>query len=279
MLAQLSDIASEQGLPARLLTFEPHPVELLATDRAPARLTRFREKVAVLTEQPLDGVVAAHFHRRLADMAPQDFIDQVLVGRLGVRHLLVGDDFRFGRGGEGDFATLMAAAGSGRFGLSRMDTQRDGGERISSTRVRQCLAAGDLDTAATLLGRPYSVCARVNHGQRLGRTIGFPTANLPLRRRVSPVSGVYAVSVRRASGTVLQGVANVGRRPTVNGSGERLEVHLFDFEGDLYGEALEVCFLAHLRPEQRFDGLDALKAQIARDAEAARAIHAATGAG
>jgi len=279
LLGQLVAAARERSLPPVLLTFEPHPVEVLSPERAPARLTDFRQKVALLGGHALDRVVCARFDRRLAAMSPGDFVRDVLVARLGVRHLLVGDDFRFGHRGAGDFATLAAAADDGLFSLSRLATQHDGADRISSTRVRACLARGDLRGAAALLGRPYSVCGRVAHGQRLGRRIGFPTANFPLRRGRAPLAGVFAVHLVDAAGARLDGVANVGHRPTVNGTEERVEVHVLDFDGDLYGRLFEVRFLRQLRDEQRFPGLDALKAQIARDVDAARRALAAHGAG
>lgn len=274
LLGRLAELAARAGLPAALLTFEPHPAELLAPARAPVRLTRLREKLLLLREQPLERVICARFDAALAHTPAQRFIDDVLVRRLGVRHLLVGDDFRFGHGGSGDFALLHAAADAGRFALTRLATVRGDGARVSSTRIRQLLMAGRLDAAAALLGRPFSLCGRVAHGQRLGRTLGFPTANLPLRRSGVPLSGVYAVTLHGV-GLALEGVANVGRRPTVGGTEERVEVHAFDFCGDLYGRELRVVFHQRLRTEQRFDGLDALTAQIARDVAAAREVHAA----
>jgi riboflavin kinase/FMN adenylyltransferase len=230
-----------------------------------------------LRREPLDRVVCARFDTALARMSPQQFIDDVLVSRLRVKHLLVGDDFRFGHDGRGDHSTLREAARDGRFALTRLDTVSCDDHRVSSTRIRALLAAGELNAAAGLLGRPYALCGRVSHGQRLGRTIGFPTANLPLRRRVSPLNGVFAVSMLSADGHRLPGVANVGRRPTVGGTEDRVEVHVFDFDGDLYGREFQVLFHARLRPEMRFDGLDALKEQIGRDAQAARAVHARAG--
>jgi len=275
LLARLDDEARARRLPPVLLTFEPHPVEVLAPRQAPPRLTPFRQKVALLAGYPLQRVVCARFDRGLAAMPPDAFIREVLCGRLAVRHLLVGDDFRFGHRGAGDFQTLRAAANAGHFTLSRLDTRHDGGERISSTRVRGCLAAGDLRGAAALLGRPFSVCGRVAHGQRLGRRIGFPTANFPVRRGTAPLAGVFAVHLDDDAGGRLEGVANVGRRPTVGGAEERVEVHVLDFDGDLYGRHFEVRFLERLREERRFENLEALKAQIARDVEAGRAVLAA----
>jgi len=275
LLARLAVLARELAVPAAMLTFEPHPVELLAPQRAPARLTRFREKMRVLAAQPIEQVICVRFDRAFSSMTPQTFIDDVLCSRLGVRHLLIGDDFRFGCGGEGSFQTLLAAARAGRFQVTRVDTVLHAGARVSSTRIRDLLARGDLSAAAQLLGRRYAVCGRVSRGQRIGRSIGFPTANIALRRNASPLAGVYAVTAHDAAGAVLRGVANVGRRPTVGASETRVEVHLLDFDGDLYGRELRVCFHRLLRAEQRFPGLAALSEQIARDVAAARAVHEA----
>ena len=209
LLERLARLARELAVPAAILTFEPHPVELLAPERAPARLTRFREKISALAGQPLDRVICARFDRALASMTPQGFIDDVLCARLGVRHLLIGDDFRFGCGGTGDFDTLSAAARAGRFALTRVDTVRDAGERVSSTRVRDLLARGDLPGAAQLLGRPYAVCGRVSRGQQIGRSIGFPTANIALRRNASPLAGVYVVTVTSAKGRMSRPVVRL----------------------------------------------------------------------
>ncbi len=277
LLERAVAVGRERRLPAALLTFEPHPVEVLAPERAPARLTRFREKMVALRGVPVERVVCARFDRSLAAMSPGAFIDAVLCQRLGVRHLIVGDDFRFGRGGAGDFDTLRAAERAGRFALSRVATVILGAGRVSSTRVRELLDAGELDAAAALLGRRFSLCGRVARGQGIGRTLGFPTANVPIARNRAPLAGVFAVRLHGTRGQVFEGVANVGRRPTVGGDAVRVEVHLLDFSGDLYGTELRVEFLARLRPEQRFEGLDALKAQIAHDVAAARRMHAVAG--
>ena len=274
LLRQLADLAGAHDLPSVLLTFEPHPIEVLAQHNAPPRLTRFREKMAVLHMQPIDHVVCMPFDAALAAMSAEQFIDEVLCRVLRVQHLLVGDDFHFGHRGAGDFRTLQDAAESGRFAVSRIDTISEQSVRISSTRVRELIAVGELNGAAVLLGRAVSVCGRVAHGQQLGRTLGFPTANIALRRTRCSLSGVYAVTMHDANGGVLEGVANVGMRPTVDGTQSRVEVHAFDFFGDLYGQDMQVQFHQLIRPEQRFDGLDALKAQIGRDVASAREIHA-----
>ena len=273
LLRQLAALADAHNLPSVLLTFEPHPIEVLAPLQAPPRLTRFREKMAVLLTQPIDHVVCMPFDPKLAAMSAEQFIDEVLCGVLHVQHLLVGDDFHFGHRGAGDFRTLQNAAEAGRFAVSRIGTINDRSARISSTRVRELIAQGELSRASALLGRAVSVCGRVAFGQQLGRKIGFPTANFALRRIRCALSGVYAVTMHGAAQRALEGVANVGMRPTVNGTQNRVEVHALDFSGDLYGQAFKIEFHQQIRSEQRFDSLDALKAQIARDVEAARDVH------
>jgi riboflavin kinase/FMN adenylyltransferase len=275
------------GLPATVITFEPQPMEYFQPDAAPARLTRLREKLAAIHADGIDRVMLLEFGPRLAAMPADAFIEQLLVQGLGVRYLLVGDDFRFGRNRGGDFQLLKTAGAQRGFEVENLHTITHGEERISSTRVREALARGELDQARHLLGRHYAMRGRVAHGDKRGRSIGFPTANLPLHRRVSPLSGVYAVTVRDLDGGRLPAarpagwagrwtelwpaVANVGHRPTVDGQDVRLEVHLFDFDGDLYSAHLEVQFRLKLRAEQRFESFDALKVQIGRDAAAARA--------
>jgi riboflavin kinase/FMN adenylyltransferase len=277
----------ELGLPATVITFEPQPMEYFQPDAAPARLTRLREKLAAIRADGIHRVMLLEFGHKLAAMPADAFIEQLLVHGLGVRFLLVGDDFRFGRNRGGDFQLLQAAGAQRGFEVENLHTITQGEERISSTRVREALARGELDQARHLLGRHYAMRGRVAHGDKRGRSIGFPTANLPLHRRVSPLSGVYAVAVRDLDGERLPAarpeagverrpglwpaVANVGHRPTVDGQDVRLEVHLFDFDGDLYGAHLEVEFRLRLRGEQRFESFEALQAQIGRDAAAARA--------
>jgi riboflavin kinase/FMN adenylyltransferase len=263
------------GLPATVITFEPQPMEYFAPTVAPARLTRLREKVAAIGQDGIDRILLLEFGPRLAGMDARNFIQHVLVEGLGVRFLLVGDDFRFGRNRAGDYALLerfgaeLPAEKS--FEVANLSTITHQEERISSTRIRELLATGDFERAKQMLGRPYKICGRVGHGDRRGRTIGFPTANINLHRRVSPLRGVYAVRVHGAAEEARPGVANIGQRPTVAGIDERLEVHLFDFDGDLYGAHLQVEFLLRLRDEQRFESFDALRAQIERDASSARA--------
>ncbi|MEM6708722.1 MAG: bifunctional riboflavin kinase/FAD synthetase [Pseudomonadota bacterium] len=270
LLEAVQTRAEQHGCPATLVTFEPLPREFFRGAAVPARLTRFREKMLLLRSTGLARVVLLPFNERTASMTAAAVVDELLVAGLGVRELIVGDDFRFGRGAEGDFALLETAGARHGFSVTRMDTLLTGDARISSTRIRGLLDVGSLEEAAALLARPYAMLGRVVYGRQLGRTIGVPTANLRLQRYRSPVNGVFAVTARDRSGVERQGIANVGVRPTVDGQEPLLEVHLFDFEGDLYGERLCVTFRRKLRDEQAFDGIDALKAQITRDIDAAR---------
>ncbi|HBT2192153.1 bifunctional riboflavin kinase/FAD synthetase, partial [Klebsiella pneumoniae] len=211
-----------------------------------------------------------------AALTAQDFISELLVRRLGVQFLAVGDDFRFGAGRQGDFLLLQKAGAEYGFDVTSTQTFCEGGVRISSTAVRQALADDDLLLAETLLGHPFSISGRVVHGDELGRTIGFPTANLPLRRQVSPVKGVYAVEVTGLGDKPIAGVANIGTRPTVAGVRQQLEVHLLDVVMDLYGRHINVILRKKIRNEQRFASLDELKAQIARDELTARELFGLT---
>jgi riboflavin kinase/FMN adenylyltransferase len=275
VLGQLAERGTELGLPAVVVTFEPHPREFFARDTAPARLTRFREKVQALRRFSVARVVCLRFDQTLANMPAADFIQRLLVEGLAVHNLVVGDDFRFGKGREGDFAMLRAAGDAHGFQVAAMHTFNVDGERVSSTRIREALALDDLAMAEKLLGRPYRMCGRVVHGDERGRTIGFPTANIHLHRDSSPVNGVYAVEVFGLDEEPLAGVANVGTRPTLGGTQSRLEVHLFDVDADIYGRYVHVDFLHKLRPEHRFASLEELVTQIRKDATEARAFHQA----
>lgn len=259
------------GLPATVITFEPQAMEYFAPNAAPARLTRLREKLAAMADCGIGQVVLLEFGPRLAQMMAGEFVQELLVNGLGIRHLLVGDDFRFGHRREGDFQLLEAMGREHGFAVEDLHTVIHGDERVSSTRIREALARGEFELARHLLGRPYRICGRIGHGDKRGRSIGYPTANLNLHRRVSPLRGVYAVMVGGISDRLWPGVANVGNRPTVDG-GTRylLEVHLFDFKGDIYGRHAEVEFWLKLRNEKRFESFQELKTQIDRDVVAAR---------
>ncbi len=270
VLGQLAEKAAELALPALVMTFEPYPQEFFSTDAAPPRLTRLREKLLILRRYALDRVLCLRFNAALAAMEPEAFIEQVLIGQLGVRYLVIGDDFRFGRARRGDLAMLQAFGREHGFQVVRMHTFDIDGQRVSSTLIREALSRGDLARADTMLGRDYRMAGRVVRGDQRGRRIGFPTANIYLHRQVSPLTGVYAVEVFGLQEEPLPGVANIGSRPTVDGARCLLEVHLLDFDADIYGRHVQVSFVKKLRDEQRFDSLDALKTQITRDEAQAR---------
>lgn len=258
--------AAELDLTSCVLTFEPHPREFLAPEAAPARLSRLRDKLELLAAAGVQHVHVARFNARFAALSGQRFIEEVLVRLLGTRWLLVGRDFRFGERRAGDYALLEAAAPRHGFELESMPDVLLDGARVSSSAVRAALKAGDLRRAERLLGHPYAISGRVAHGAKLGRALGFPTANIVLRR-APPLAGIFAVDVDGLG----RGVASVGRRPTVNPVPvPLLEVHLFDHDRELYGRQLRVRFLEKLRDEEKYDGLEALKQAIARDAARAR---------
>lgn len=260
-------------LPATVITFEPQAMEYFAPDAAPARLTRLREKLTALADCGIEQTLLFEFGPKLARMGAREFVRELLVDGLSTRHLLVGDDFRFGHDREGDFRLLREMGREHGFAVENLHTIRHGDERVSSTRIREALARGEFEIARRLLGRAYCICGRVAHGNKRGRSIGFPTANLNLQRRVSPLRGVYAVVVEGLADHPWPGVANLGTRPTVDGSDRYLlEVHLFDFAGNLYGRHVEVEFRRKLRDEKKFGSFEELEAQIGRDAVTARAL-------
>jgi len=273
----LKERALSLNVPEVAVVFEPQPAEHFAPEQAPARLTRLREKLDAMRDCGVDRVLCLHFGWALAGTSPEDFIRRVLVEGLGVRHLSVGDDFRFGANRRGDFEHLRRSGEELGFQVERTPTVELQGARISSTRVRSALLEGDLARARELLGRAYAICGRVAVGDRIGRKIGFRTANVHLHRRLSPVKGVFVVRVQGAAVGLVDGVANIGHRPTVDGTRHQLEAHLFDYVGDLYGRHLRVELLHRIRDEQRFGSLDALKTQIHEDVDAARAWLASPG--
>lgn len=271
ILARLRERAAELGVPSCVVIFEPQPREYFAPDTAPARLARLRDKVALLAAEGVDRVLCLSFNQRLSKLSAAEFVDTILVDGLGVRHLEVGDDFRFGCDRVGDFEFLQQVGLSQGFTVEAAQTVELDGLRVSSTQVRQALAKSDFALAERLLGRPFRISGRVLHGQKLARQLGTPTANIQLKRHRVPLTGVYLVSVE-LDGKAWPGVANIGVRPTVSGDGSaHLEVHLLDFAGDLYGRRLTVEFHHKLREEQRFASLEALKSAIDADIAAARA--------
>jgi riboflavin kinase/FMN adenylyltransferase len=276
VLAQMVEKSQQLGVPGVIIMFEPYPQEFFAAQagagQAPARLTRLREKLQSLRRYAVDRVLCLRFNRDFAALTAEEFIVQLLVGQLGVRCLIVGDDFRFGYRRQGDLTMLKAAGQRYGFQVVNMHTFNIDGDRVSSTRIREALDQGDLNTASKLLGRPYHMSGRIVHGDKRGRQIGFPTANIYLHRHVSPLRGVYAVSVFGLEGEPIDGVANIGVRPSVDGSQCLLEVHLLDFTGDIYGRHVQVVFIARLRDERRFESVDALQQQIGADVRQARAL-------
>jgi len=270
VLNQLAMKGDTLGLPAVVITFEPQPNEFFAPDKAPARLSRFREKVEALRCYSIQQLCVLRFNKKLAEMTAQDFIQRLLINGLNVRYLVVGDDFKFGKDRQGDFSMLQQAGKQHGFQVVNMHTFAIDQMRVSSTRIREALREGDLILAEKLLGRPYRMSGRVAHGDKRGRTMGFPTANIHLHRRKVPLSGVYAVQLFGVDGEPIQGVANVGVRPTVRAKKALLEVHLFNFDRDIYGEHVQVHFLHKLRDEQKFADLNALMKQIEQDCEQAR---------
>ena len=272
LLERLCDVARESRLPPTILTFEPHPREFFSPVSAPARLSTLREKLELLADTGVEQAMVCRFNKTFAALSADQFIEQVLMGGLRARHLIIGDDFRFGKGRAGDFALLQAAGRQFGFSVEAMGSVTVDGERVSSSGVRAALAAGDMEHAARLLGRPYIIDGKVTQGQQLGRQWGFPTANIRIKHNPLPMAGVFAVEVGGLGDMPLPGVANLGIRPTVGGTRPLLEVHLFDFDRDIYGAHISVRFVHKLRNEQRFPNFDALKAQIADDAATAQAF-------
>lgn len=271
LVGRLVEAAQQFAVTPTVLTFEPHPREFFAPDSAPARLTTLREKLELLNECGAEQAMVCHFNAPFAALSAEQFVEEVLVGGLQVRHIIIGDDFRFGRGRKGDFALLQAAGQRHGFSVEAMESIIVEGERVSSSGVRDALAAGDMERAARLLGRPYVIDGRVVHGDKIGRQIGFSTANIRIKHNPLPMTGVFAVEVGGLGDKSMPGVANLGIRPTLGGTRPLLEVHLFDFDRDIYGAHLSVRFVHKLRDEQKFSSFDALKAQIALDAQVARA--------
>jgi len=264
-------LAREAGLPALVASFDPHPARLFKSELPPFALTSIGQRFDLLAKFGIDAAVLIPFDRELAALSAEDFVTQWLVRRMGVTGVVTGGDFTFGSNRSGDTAQLAALGEVHGFTAEVVAPVADGGGTISSTRIRSLLRAADPAGAAQLLTRPFTIRGAVEHGAKLGRTLGFPTANMRLGDYVRPAYGVYAVMVRVPGGKRIKGVANLGIRPMIEPPVELLETWLLDWEGDLYGKTLEVELIAYLRPEMKLAGLEALKTQIAADAEAARA--------
>lgn len=273
MVRRLEDAAHARGVPSCVLTFEPHPREFFAPDQAPTRLTNLREKLELLAELGVDRVHVCRFNFEFAKIPAEDFVGRILAQGLGARWVLVGDDFRFGARRAGDFDLLKDSAPRFGFEVAAMESVGLEGIRVSSTAIRNALAAGNVALARKLLGRPYSISGRVVDGDKLGKKIGFPTANIQLKHNRPPVSGIFVVQVEGLAAKALPGVASLGVRPTLRQGGRpTLEVHIFDFNREIYRQHLRVDFLHKLRDEERYPDLDTLVRQIGRDVENARAF-------
>ena len=267
LLKRLIAIAQSQDLNSVVMTFEPHPREFFTPDQAPTRLTSLREKLELFAEAGVEQVYVCQFNNRFAKITAEAFMQTIMRDALNVRSVLVGQDFRFGAGRKGTVADFEAAG----FNLVNLPNVEHGGQRVSSTAVREALAKGDLDKAATLLGRPYSISGKVVHGDKLGRELGYPTANVHIRHDRPPLLGVYAVKLEGLSGGELPGVASLGVRPTIKDNGKPvLEVHLFDFNREIYGTHVRVKFLHKIRDEMKFADLATLKQWMVADEQAAR---------
>ena len=276
LLQQLMAAAQVQKLQSAVLVFEPHPREFFSPEQAPARLTNLREKLEVFEQLGLHRVYVCHFDEQLAAMPASEFV-KLLSASLHAKFVLIGDDFRFGNGRAGDFGLMQTLGDELGFSVASMASVFESGIRISSTAVRQALAQGDLNLARALIGRDYSMSGRVERGQRLGRQLGYPTANIQLKHNKPPLVGIFVVQVSIEGGAWLPAVASLGTRPTVAANGlPILEVHLFDFADDIYERHLDVKFLCKLRDEMKFDGLESLKHQIENDAARAREYFAAS---
>jgi riboflavin kinase/FMN adenylyltransferase len=272
MLRVLCARAREYALPAVVLSFEPTPREFFARGAPPARLTRFREKVEALRSCGIDRFICLRFNETMRAMTRSTFIDEVLVGALGTRHIIVGHDFRFARDHDGSVTTLREYGPKCGFGVTEVPPFEIDGERVSSSLIRSALEVGDMQRARKLLGGPYYMIGKVVHGAKLGRKLGFPTANLRLHRRATPVAGVFAIRVSGCGLDQAPGVASLGTRPAVNGTELLLEAHIFDFAGDLYRQYLRIDFIERLRDELWFPNVGDLVAQMHQDANRAREI-------
>ena len=270
LLEHLQQHSAEQGVPSLLITFEPQPREFFAGASVPPRLTRLREKVELLRRQGLDRLLLLPFNEHTARLEAGWITDNLLHQLLDARYVMVGDDFRFGHERQGNFEFMQAAGQRHGFAVGQTSTLMSGEERISSSRIRRVLSEGDFTSARALLGHEYFIMGRVVYGRQLGRQLGVPTANIRLQRYKAALEGVYCVTVDGVDGQTYQGIANIGVRPTVDGKEPLLEVHLFDYAGDLYNTLLTVTFKHKLRDERAFDGLAALKAQIETDIQQAR---------
>jgi len=279
IISQLIEIANKYDLPTVVIIFEPQPQEYFSPRNAPARLTRLREKVEEFSRLGIDRLVCIKFNEQLANLSAREFVELLLIEGLEIRHLVVGDDFRFGKNRQGDYATLEKMADEFGYELDHTNTCSFEGDRISSTRIRQALANDELQLASAMLGRGYAISGRVVHGDERGRELGFPTANMELHRLHSPVTGVYITCVHGIDDRAHPAVTSIGTRPMFDGEGMRLETHILDFDETIYTKHIRVEFLRKLRPESKFSNIDALKKAIETDIKNARQYFAENSAG
>ncbi|RLA14058.1 MAG: bifunctional riboflavin kinase/FAD synthetase [Gammaproteobacteria bacterium] len=270
VLEQLKAVASEYQLPSIVIIFEPQPIEFFAPAQAPKRLARFREKLDYLKSKQIDYLLCLKFDRTLADLYAEEFVKQILVDRLNIRHLVIGDDFRFGKNRSGDFQFLQECGEKYGFIVENTNTLLIDDSRVSSTRIRESIQSDDFEQAAKLLGRPYTLSGKIAHGKKLGRELGFPTINIKMGDNTLIVKGIFAVSVKGIDNRVLPGVASIGTRPTVDGVDTILEVFILDFDQDVYGCCVDVEFLHKIRDEEKFESLEELSLHIEQDTVKAR---------
>ncbi len=271
VIQKLADRGRTLNLPVVIMTFEPQPLEYFLASHSPSRLMRLREKVIELTKLPVDHLLITKFNRDFANYDAEQFIDDILIKKLNVKHLVIGDDFHFGKARRGNFALLKEQGRLHGFTVEDTGSYYIDGLRVSSTLIRDALGIGDVVQAERLLGHSYSICGRVAHGDKRGRTLGFPTANIRLFRKNTPISGVFAVTMTGVAGVELTGIANVGTRPTFDGGSKViLETHLFNFNQEIYGHYVEVHFKQKIRDEMQFNSLTELQAQIEKDVAIAK---------
>ena len=272
IISQLLDLANKAGLPAWVVIFEPQPKEYFMGDQAPTRLTSTRQKYELLAAAGIERLLILPFNQQLAELTAPEFIQQILVEQLDARIILIGDDFRFGAGREGDYSLLKQVSTHYGYVVHRTRSVMVDSQRVSSTALRDALAQGDFQRATRMMGREYSIAGRVLHGDKRGRVWGFPTVNIAIRHQRPALTGIYAVEVLGLNPGPVQGVASLGVRPTVDTSARSLlEVYLFNFDREVYGHRITVVFKHKLRDEKRFDSVDELKRQIARDSDQAQA--------
>ncbi|MDH5353048.1 MAG: bifunctional riboflavin kinase/FAD synthetase [Gammaproteobacteria bacterium] len=265
VLSQLKSAAKQRDLSSTVVIFEPQPNEFFAPAKAPKRLSRFREKLNYLKSQDIDYLFCLKFDQRLANLEANDFVKSILINGLNTHHLVIGDDFRFGKNRLGDFELLRQCGRELGFDVENSDTLLVDNHRVSSTRIRECIQRDNFKLAEQLLGRPYSLSGKVSHGQKLGRELGFPTINIKMGDKTLIVKGIFAVRVKGIDNRLLQGVASIGTRPTVNGVDTILEVFILNFDQDVYGNCVEVEFLYKIRDELKFDSLEELTVHMKDD--------------